>query len=134
MENGRIERNEQHLELLSQAWYLSAAPERAVEPLAEAAALSDSGELFLRLARLHIDAERWSEAEEAAESALEKGGLRQEGQAWLLRGMAEVRLEKFAEARRRFERAARFEETARYASQWIAYLEAEEARLGAGNS
>jgi hypothetical protein len=33
-------------------------------------------------------------------AAIEKGGLRKEGQAWLLRGMAEVRLKQFHDARR----------------------------------
>ena len=133
LESGRIEKSQQHLELLSQAWFLSAEIDRAVEPLAEAAELADTGELFMRLARVHIDAARWEEAEAAAEAALEKGGLRQEGQAWLLRGMAEVRLERFTDARRRFERAAAFDDTATYASQWLTYLEAEQARVAASN-
>jgi hypothetical protein len=38
LERGRIESNVRNLELLSQAWYLSAETERAIEPLAKAAA------------------------------------------------------------------------------------------------
>ena len=129
LEQGRIERTVGNLELLSQAWYMSADVDRAIAPLAEAAALSESGELSLRLARLHMDAERWLEAEAAAASALDKGGLRQAGQAWLLRGMADVRRGHFDEARRHFQRAAGFNDTERYATQWLAYLEAEAARV-----
>jgi len=128
LERGRLERNATNLELLSQAWYMSAEVDRAVPPLAEAAELSESGDLYLRLARLHIDAARWEEAQAAATAALERGGLRQEGQAWLLAGMAEVRLERFAQARRHFEEAATFEATVRYAGQWLTYLEAEQTR------
>lgn len=124
----RLERNVTNLELLSQAWYMSAEVDRAVAPLEEAAGLSESGDLYLRLARLHMDAARWDEAEAAARAALERGGLRQEGQAWLLAGMAEVRLKRFTQARSHFEEAATFDATARYAGQWLAYLETEQAR------
>jgi tetratricopeptide (TPR) repeat protein len=58
LDSGRLERNLSNLELLSQAWLLSAETENAIEPLAEAAELSESGELYLRLARLHMDAYR----------------------------------------------------------------------------
>jgi tetratricopeptide (TPR) repeat protein len=131
LDSGRLERNLSNLELLSQAWLLSAETENAIEPLAEAAALSESGELYLRLARLHMDAYRFEEADEAARAALKKGGLRREGHAWLLRGMAEVRLKRFTDARRRFEKAAGFKETEKYAGQWLTYLESEAQRAEA---
>jgi hypothetical protein len=72
-----------------------------------------------------------AEAVTSATSALDKGGLRQEGQAWLLRGMAEVRLKRFTDARRRFEKAAGFKETEKYAGQWLTYLESEAQRAEA---
>jgi len=133
LDSGRLERGANNLELLSQAWYMSAEMDRAIEPLEEAAELSDDGELYLRLARLHMDAGRWDAAEVAAAAALEKGGLREEGQAWLLRGMADVRLRRFADARRRFGKAADYEETQRYADQWLAFIEVEEARTASSN-
>ncbi len=129
LESGRLESTVSNLELLSQAWYMSAELEKAISPLEEAADLSESGELYLRLARLHMDAYRWTEANEAAQAALDKGGLRQEGHAWLLRGMAEVRLKEFSDARRRFKKAADYDYTEKYAKQWLSYVEAEEARL-----
>jgi hypothetical protein len=61
---------------------------------------------------MHMDAYQWREAANAAQAALEKGGLRKEGEAWLLRGMAEVRMQQFLEARRQFHRAR---EVRRYA-------------------
>ena len=131
MDAGRIESTLRNLELLSQAWYMSAEPDNAIAPLAKAAELSESGDLYLRLARLHMDAYRWQEAGDAARAALEKGGLRQEGQAWLLRGMAEVRLQQFTEARQRFRKAANYDDTRKYATQWLSYLNSEEARIAA---
>lgn len=130
---GRLESNVTNLELLSQAWLLSAEYDRAIAPLEQAAELSESGELYLRLARLHMDAYRWEEAADAAGKALEKGGLRREGQAWLLRGMAEVELKQFSAARKRFREAASHEDTAKYAGQWLSYVDSEAERAAAGN-
>jgi tetratricopeptide (TPR) repeat protein len=132
--NGRVESTVKNLELLSQAWYLSAETERAIAPLAEAAKMSESGEIYLRLARLHMDAYEWAEAEEAARAALDKGGLKEEGHAWLLRGMAHVRLKQFLEAQRHFKRAGKFDYTETYASQWLKYVDAEQARIAATGS
>lgn len=132
--SGRVESTVKNLELLSQAWYLSAETERAIAPLAKAAKMSESGEIYLRLARLHMDAYEWAEAEEAARAALDKGGLKEEGHAWLLRGMAQVRLKQFLEAQRHFERAGKFDYTETYASQWLKYVDAEQARIEATGS
>jgi tetratricopeptide (TPR) repeat protein len=126
-----LEKNVTNLELLSQAWLLASEYERAIEPLEEAAELSESGELYLRLARLHMDAYRFAEAETAAGKALEKGGLRREGHAWLLRGMAAVELKRFSEARKRFSEAANYDETAKYAGQWLSYVDSEAQRAEA---
>jgi tetratricopeptide (TPR) repeat protein len=130
---GRLEKNVSILELLSQAWLLSNEYERAIAPLEEAAEMSESGELYLRLARLHMDAYRFEEAAAAASAALDKGGLRREGQAWLLRGMAEVELKKFSDARKRFRKAANYDDTAKYAGQWLSYVDSEAERQAAIN-
>jgi tetratricopeptide (TPR) repeat protein len=128
IEAGRIEATVANLELLSQAWYDASDPARALPPLERAAELSDDGELYLRVARLHMDAYDWSAADRAARAALGKGGLREEGQAWLVRGMAKVRLEQFNEAQDMLRRAAEYDETERYAEQWLAWMTTEMER------
>jgi tetratricopeptide (TPR) repeat protein len=127
IERGRVAADEDVLEQLSQAWYLAQELDKAVPPLERAAAMAETGELYMRLAGLHMEAYRWAEAEAAAARALERGGLRKEGSAWLVRGMAKVRLNQFAQARRFFYRAEKFDESRAYASQWLAYVDGEEA-------
>ena len=117
LEDGRIEENVTVLELLSQAWYSAAEPARALPPLERAAAMSGDGRLYLRLARLYMDAHQWKGADRAARMAVERGGLRQEGHAWILRGMARVRMKQLTEATEFFDRARDFEESERYAEQ-----------------
>ncbi len=128
MKQGRIAANVGNLELLSQAWLSAAETGKAVAPLTRAAALAENGELYLRVAQLHMDAYDWERAEEAARRALAKGGLRREGHAWLLRGMAQVRMNRLTEAREFFAHAGGFEETARYAEQWLAYVAQEQQK------
>lgn len=131
VDSGNLEANQRTLELLSQAWYLAAETQRAIPPLERAAALADNGEVYMRLARLQMDSAEWKKAEEAARLAIRKGGLREEGHAWLVRGMAKVRLEAFREADEFFMRAANFDHTERYATQWLAYIDSERQRIEA---
>lgn len=133
---GRVEADVNNLELLSQAWLMAAEPDRAKAPLERAAKLSESGALYLRLARLHMDAYEWSQADSAARRALSKGGLRREGDAWLMRGMAAARQKKYRDAREHFIKAAQYKPTEKYATQWLGYVEAESERreaLAAGS-
>ena len=127
--DGRLEEDVPTLEQASQAWYLAQEFDRAAVPLARAADLaaaeSESGELYLRLAGLHMDAYQWSKADAAAALALETGGLKREGEAWLMRGMANAQLDRFDDAEDLFERALAFESTRAHADQWLIYVASE---------
>lgn len=127
----RLEKTQTNLELLSQAYYDAADHERAIAPLQEAADMAKDGELYLRLARLHLNAYQWDDAERTAGLALKKGGLRREGQAWLVQGMASVRLNQLIEARRQLEKARQYDDTERYAAQWLQWVESETKRKSA---
>jgi tetratricopeptide (TPR) repeat protein len=122
LDSGALEADEKTLEQLSQAWYLAQEHERAIKPLMQAAQGAESGELYLRVAGLHMDAYQWREAVDRAGDALDKGGLNEEGRAWLVQGMAYVRMDELDAADRSFSRAAEFVETERYARQWLAYV------------
>lgn len=125
IDSGRMEADGRALEQLSQAWYQANEVDRAIATLEDAAALDEKGELFLRLAGLQMDAYRWSDAEHSAARALELGGLADEGRAWLILGMARVRLEQFVGAEDSFRNARRFEGSRTYADQWLAFVENE---------
>jgi len=129
--SGRLPEEESILEMLSQSWYAAAESSKAIPPLEQAAELAEDGELYLRVARLYMDVYQWDAAEAAAEAALEKGGLRQEGHAWLLRGMALVRMKKLTESEVPFRRAKKFEYTEKYAEQWLTYVAMESGKQNA---
>jgi tetratricopeptide (TPR) repeat protein len=129
MDAERIKSSRQNLELQSQAWYLAGEDEKAIPPLAAAAAIAEDGELYLRVARLYMDIYDWKNAEIAANAAAEKGGLRDPGGAWLLQGMALTRANELDRARKAFRRALKFEGNKKWAKQWLSFVENEERRL-----
>lgn len=131
MDDGRLPASQQNLELLSQAWYLAEDGERALEPLRQAAAQADDGSLYLRIAGLELDAYRWRAADAAAERALAAGLAGREGDAWLIRGMARVRLKDYQPAIEYFRRASAFDRSRAYAQQWTTFAEGELQRLDA---
>ncbi|MEE4301630.1 MAG: tetratricopeptide repeat protein [Pseudomonadales bacterium] len=124
--SGRLDEDGRTLEQLSQAWFQANEIDRAIATLDAAAELDEQGELFLRLAGLQMDAYRWEDAERSAARALELGSLDDEGRAWLILGMARVRLEQFASAEDSFRNARRFEDSRTYADQWLAFVENEQ--------
>jgi tetratricopeptide (TPR) repeat protein len=128
---GRIESNRRNLELLSQAWYMAGEKEKAIPPLAAAAAMAKDGALHIRVARLHMDNYNWSNAETAAQRAIQRSEENELGDAFLLLGMAMVNGKKFESAKAAFEQAAQHEQTARWAKQWLDYIEGEQQRMAA---
>jgi tetratricopeptide (TPR) repeat protein len=129
MDAERIESSRHNLELQSQAWYLAGEQERALPPLAAAAAIAENGELYIRVARLYMDIYDWKNAEIAAKAAAEKGGLRDPGGAWLLQGMALARANKLDRARKAFKRALEYDDNKKWARQWLKFVDNEERRL-----
>jgi len=120
-----VEANGRNLRLLSQAWYQAREDEKAIPPLARAAALSGDGELYVRLAQSYINLDRWEEAADAVQKGLEKGGVKRNDVANIMLGMALFNQRKLSSARNAFVDAARDKRSAATAQQWIAYVDSE---------
>ena len=99
--------------------------DQAVGPLTQAAELSEGGSIYLRLAEVHIQRERWEEASEALAKALEKGDLPNPGQAELLMGISYYSRKLPADAQRWFNKALKFPETKAEATIWRGHIERE---------
>jgi tetratricopeptide (TPR) repeat protein len=112
-------------ELLSNSWIAAREYDRAVQPLARAAQLAESGDLYLRLAQVHIQREKWGDAAEALRNALDKGRLASPGDAQLLMGIAFYSQKRPEQARRWFARALRHEGTRSEAETWLAHIDRE---------
>ncbi len=132
VEAGRVERNVDHLELLSQLWSQAREHRKAIPVLREAARMSDEGVLSFRLGQSLLAAEDNEAAEDALEAALEKGGLGEQrrAEAYLLLGNARFNQagpgdrEQRMAADRAFAQAERFAASRRQASDWRGYISA----------
>ncbi|ACI98235.1 tetratricopeptide repeat protein [Rhodospirillum centenum] len=123
MEKGRIKGTKENWELLANAWIASREIPKSIDPLRRAAELSNDGEGFIRLAQAYLEREDWKNAVDALEKGIAKGGLKNQGSAFLLEGVASFNLKDLDKAERAFNRAAEFSSTARTARQWLTHVQ-----------
>jgi len=120
-----VDANLRNLRLLSQSWYQAREDEKAIPPLKQAAAVADTGELYIRLAQSYINLEKWAEAANAAKKGLKMGGLKRTDTANIMYGMALFNQKKLRQARKIFQAAAKDKRSKRAARQWIKYVDSE---------
>jgi len=129
IENSRIVKpTEGNYRLLSQAWYQAREDEKSIPPMIKAAKLSKTGELYIRLAQSYMNIDAFDEAAKAIQQGLKKGGLKREGSAQLMLGMALFNQKKLEQARKHFELAEKDTRSRKTAGQWIAYVKEEMKR------
>ena len=116
------------LRLLAQAWTLAGDDARAIDPLQQAAKLSQDGELYRRLGHAHFNLGNWQLAESALETALDQKQLKDRAGAWLLLGMSRYRIRHYEAAKKSFALAAKDQRMQKLANQWIAFLDMEETQ------
>ena len=123
LKEGRIEDSEKTWELLSNAWAQAKETKLVIQALEHAANHSDKGDLYVRLAQLKIDQEKWSEAVTALKAAFKKNITKRKGNAYLMLGLACYRLKDARKSRNALLEAVKFEEAKKVANQWMKQLE-----------
>lgn len=132
LEDGVVEADASAYELLANSWISARNYERAIAPLERAAELSKSGDLYVRLAQVQMERERWDEAVAALRAAIEKGGLDDPGRPHLLLGICSFRGGNLDGAERSFQRARQFEVFRHDADLWLRQVERERANREIG--
>jgi len=123
VKEGRIERDAQALEILANSWIAAREYEQSVPAMREAAKLSADGNLYVRLGQVYMQREAWPEATEALQNAIEKGGLKDSGNAQLLLGICYYNDQRVEQARSSFARAREHASSREAADRWITHLE-----------
>ena len=118
-----IPRTEANLEFLSSALLAAREYADSLPPLEEAAELSEDGDLYVRLAQVHLQVEDWSEAQSALDKAVAKGDLKDPYRAQLLLGITHFNQKRYKSARVAFTRAAKNENLSASATQWIEHTD-----------
>lgn len=119
----RIEDSEKTWQILSNAWAQAKETELAIQALEHAAKHSDKGDLYVHLAQLKINQEKWSEAVRALQAAFKKNITKRKGNAYLMLGLAYYELKDARKSRNALLEAVKFKETKKVANHWIEQLE-----------
>ena len=125
MRQGLVDENDKNLRLLLNAWTMARENDRAIDTIDKIAQLADDGEVYRQKALLLNETGEWEEVVESCRLSLQKGGLENPGEVWLLQGVALAELGRFENAIDAFENAKRSgkDNVRRDANAWIGYVE-----------
>lgn len=112
-------------EKLANCWIAAGEFDKSTAPLQRAAELSSNGDTFVRLGEVHVQREDWQAAIAALQRGIEKGQLRDPGNAQLLMGIAYFSEKKYSDARPYFERAQRIEKHRQIATSYLQAISAQ---------
>ena len=106
-------------------WIAAREFSKSIEPLSQAAASSDNGNLYVRLGEVQVQRSDWSGASEALNKGLRKGGLKDTGNAQLMLGIALYNQKKLPEAKTWFEKAKSSDKSRKTALGYLQLIEAQ---------
>ena len=125
IKNKSIEGTSKNYEILGNSWRQAQEIAKAIPAMEQAAAKSDKGELYARLGNVYLDGEQYKKAISSINKGLSRGGVKRPDNARLVLGMAYFNVKQYDKAREAFKAAGRDERSAKYASQWINYMDSE---------
>jgi len=122
MNAGRITKNYDNLELLANLYQVAREHEKAIPVIQQAAAINNNGAMYERLGRSYADLQKWEESEQALTRALNAGGLKDSGLAWVQIGQSRYQRGDRAGAREAFRKANN-----NGGRGWLGFMDSEEA-------
>lgn len=120
-----VENNAKNNAFIAEAFIQAREDEKAIPFFEQASSQTQHGNFDQRLAEVYINLEMFDEAADAARSALNKGELTFEANAYVALGMAQYNLTNFDASILAFEQAEKHKKSARLAKQWIKYVKKE---------
>lgn len=122
IEQNKVPADEQHLEAIANAWINARESARAEATLKKLAAMADRGDYHYKLGAMYGDEERWSDSKAALEKALQKGGLKRTGEAWMRLAVAHYSLKDNRAAIAALQKAINYDESRKQAGEWLRHL------------
>lgn len=128
IDDGIVEKDLDNLKLLAQSYTMAQEMDEAIKAWKDATEYAEDGQLYVRLAQALSQEDRHEEAIEAYRDALEVGELRDryDTQFWL--GISLMQLERWDSATNAFREAAKDEDMADRAKQYIDYIASQKER------
>ena len=123
MQKGIIPKTKDNYDTLSGAWIAARDWDKALSSLSEEAKVSSNGKVYLRQAQIYLNRRDYAKAHEAAQNALNKGGLKNDaGSAWMTLGQAAFEQKDYSTAVKAFHAAEKYKSQERNARSWIKYV------------
>ncbi len=120
--SGKVRQTAKNWEILASAWRQARESDLALTALNKASTLSGKGRLYLQLAQIYVEKEDWPKAISASQKALQKGGLKNPGQAYVILGVSHYEAGHYQSAVRAFQQAAKYRKQQKTARQWLGFL------------
>jgi tetratricopeptide (TPR) repeat protein len=121
--DGHVKGDSKAYETLANAWIAAREYQKSIAPLQKAAEQSKDGELYMRLGQVHVQLAQWQEASDAFNSAVNKGGLSDPGNADEMMGIAMYNLKKLPQARDWFKKALHYKNHRKTAEGYIQLID-----------
>jgi tetratricopeptide (TPR) repeat protein len=125
MEKKIVNLDDKLYEKLANCWIAAGEYERAIPPLTRAAEMASSGDAFIRLGEVQVQREDWAAAIAAVQRGVDKGQLKDPGNAQLMLGIAHYSQKEFAAARPFFERARQSDKHRQIADSYLQAIKAQ---------
>ena len=122
IEAGKVPGDEKHLDQVANAWINAREAQRAEATLKTLAAIADRGEYHFKLGAMYGDNEQWKDSKQALEQAIQKGGLKRTGEAWMRLAVAQYNLSNVPGTQAALQQAMKFDESKKQAGEWLRYL------------
>lgn len=126
IKNNTIEPDLRVYTFLAQCWEQAKELDKAIAVIKEASEVTQDKSLLSRLARLHVDLEKWDEALMYALKAEDNiNEIDSPGNVYVAKGIALLNLQRFEESIASFRKAKEIKDTSKVASHWLKYAERE---------
>jgi tetratricopeptide (TPR) repeat protein len=112
-------------EKLANCWIAAGEFDKSIAPLQRAAEMAQNGDTFVRLGEVQVQREDWPAAIVAIQRGVEKGQLRDPGNAQLMLGIAHYSQKQYAAARPFFERARQSDKHRQIADSYLQAIRAQ---------
>jgi len=124
MQDGIVEKTQKNYEYLANWWYQAREYDKSLDARSKAATKSKDGKNWVLLARAQLAESRYKDVVASVDKGIAKGGLRDEAEAYIVKGQAFLSLKQYKSARSAFQKAAKAEgRSSRYAAQYIKFAQ-----------
>jgi tetratricopeptide (TPR) repeat protein len=125
MEKKTVNLDDKLYEKLANCWIAAGEYDKAITPLTRAAEMASTGDAFIRLGEVQVQREDWPAAIAAVQRGVDKGQLKDPGNAQLMLGIAHYSQKEFAAARPFFERARQSDKHRQIADSYLQAIKAQ---------